>query len=558
MALTGTDRGTGTHNTSSATLDVVPASNFAAGMAVLVVAMDNPASGNDITGVTDTKGNTWTIRQSPLIDPGAAAAGQQGIIATTPQNGGLLTTGDTITVAISVAKVAKTWTLMQVSGSVGTPTYVTGAIGTSGTGGTSPTITSGSIANGDMIVAGLVLEAGTTETITQDADSTNGSWSAQQTAEIGSTTSGSNVASQRKVVTAAATQTYNPTLGIAGDLALAWIQIHEALGIAPALLSQAPTLFAPVATSVATIAPALLDNAPSLFAPTVSSAGPQTVSPSLLSNAPTLFAPTVTSVATVAPALLSQTPTLFAPTVTSAATVAPALLSNPPTLFAPTVTPGAVSVSPSLLSNAPTLFAPTVTTSASIAPSLLSQTPVLFAPTVTSLATVSPALLSQTPTLFAPAVSARADISPALLSNAPTLFAPTVSVASGALDISPSLLSNAPTLFAPTITTGPVFVTPALLSQVPVLFAPTVSAQYSITAGLISNPPVLFAPTVAPAVWEIALALLSNPPVLFTPSLAGEVIPSVEFTSPVFGRRGIRTTGTQPSLGRLTAPKRDS
>lgn len=228
MALTGTDRGQGTHNTSSSTLTLSPASNFAAGMAVLCVSMDNPSSGNDISAVSDSIGNTWTIRQSPVVDPGAAAAGHQGIIATSPQDVGLLQTGTVITVTIGAAKVAKTWTLMQVSGSTGTPSYVTGGIGTGGTGTTSPTITTGTIPVGDMVVAMLALEAGTTQTITQDGDTTNGSWSTQQTAEIGSTTSGSNIASQRKVqTTTGSTQTYNPTLGLSGDLALAWIQITE-------------------------------------------------------------------------------------------------------------------------------------------------------------------------------------------------------------------------------------------------------------------------------------------------------------------------------------------
>src|SRR6185436_20779622 len=104
-----------------------------------------------------TKGNTWTRRQTALIDPGAASAGQVGAIFTTPQNGGALTTGDTITVSFgSDAPTAKTWTLMEVTAGAGnTPTYVTGNVGTSGTGGTSPTITTGSIALNDMVVAAL-------------------------------------------------------------------------------------------------------------------------------------------------------------------------------------------------------------------------------------------------------------------------------------------------------------------------------------------------------------------------------------------------------------------
>ncbi len=231
MALTGTDRGTGTHNSSSNTLSVVPGSNLTAGAwAVLVVAMDNPTSGTDISGVTDTKNNVWTIRQLPLVDPGAAAAGQQGCIATTSQNSGVLTTSDTITVAHGT-QTAKSWTLMEVTAaSANAIGYVTGNIGTSGTGTTSPTITTGTIPVGDMVIGCVCIEAGTTQTVTGDADTTNGSWSARQIAQIGTTTSGSCVTSQRKVqTTTGSAQTYNPTLGILGDLALGWIQLTEVL-----------------------------------------------------------------------------------------------------------------------------------------------------------------------------------------------------------------------------------------------------------------------------------------------------------------------------------------
>lgn len=231
MALAGTDRGSGTHNSSSTTLVITPGSNLTAeALAVVCAAFDNSGSGGaaQTVTVTDSLGHNWDVRQHPIVDPGAANAGQEGIIATAPMGVNPLTTSNTITVTIGTAAVAKTWTLMEVTAAAGfTPVYVTGGIGTSGTGTTSPTITTGSITSGDMVVAGLFLEAGTTETITQDADATNGSWSTQQTAEIGSTTSGSNIASQRKVVTGTATQTYNPTLGILGDLALGWISINE-------------------------------------------------------------------------------------------------------------------------------------------------------------------------------------------------------------------------------------------------------------------------------------------------------------------------------------------
>jgi hypothetical protein len=81
----------------------------------------------------------------------------------------------------------------------------------------------------------VAMEAGTTQTLTGDADTTNGTWSAAQYAEIGSTTSGSAIGSQRKVqTTTASTQTFNPTLGLTCDLICSWISVRE---IAPRSLA---------------------------------------------------------------------------------------------------------------------------------------------------------------------------------------------------------------------------------------------------------------------------------------------------------------------------------
>jgi hypothetical protein len=198
-------------------------------MAVLVVAADNTGGGgsHNIEGVSDTKSNTWTIRRSPLYDPGTASSGVQGIIATTSQDGGLLTTGDTITVQFGNNTTAKAWTLMQVSAGAGSsPQYLTGAENT-GSATASPTVTTSSITSGDMVIGGLFNERGTDQTVTGDSDTSNGTWSAQQTAEIGSTASGITVQSQRKVTTGTATQTYNPTLGVSSDVVLSWISIDE-------------------------------------------------------------------------------------------------------------------------------------------------------------------------------------------------------------------------------------------------------------------------------------------------------------------------------------------
>jgi hypothetical protein len=239
MALTGTNRGTGTHNTGSTSFGLSPGSNFAAStMAVLCVAADNSASGgssNNITDVTDSLGNTWIRRQLPIFDNGAASAGVQGVIATCMQERGLLTTGTTITVSFGATTTAKTWTLTQVAAGTGlVPVYKTGgAQGTGQSGTTAPTYTTGSITNTNLIVAAIFMESGTTQAInTDDSDGSNGAWgnsSVSQYAEVGSTTAGSCIASNFKTVTATATQTYNLTLAATADTIAAYVEIQEEL-----------------------------------------------------------------------------------------------------------------------------------------------------------------------------------------------------------------------------------------------------------------------------------------------------------------------------------------
>lgn len=242
MALTGTDRGTGKHQTSASSFTLNPGSNFTAGaLAVLCIAADNSSTGgstNNISSVTDSLGNLWRARQRPIFDNGSASAGVQGGIFTTDQSAGTLQTGTTVTVSFGAATVAKTWTLMEVTAAAGSQALVlTGANATGQTSSLAPTVTTGTIEVGDMVIAMVAMEAGTTQTLTSDADTTNGTWSAAQYNEIGSSSSGSAIGSQRKVqTTTASTQTFNPTLGLPCDLICSWISVRE---IAPKKLALA-------------------------------------------------------------------------------------------------------------------------------------------------------------------------------------------------------------------------------------------------------------------------------------------------------------------------------
>jgi hypothetical protein len=226
VALGGTSRGAGNHNTSALTFTASSSGNFAASSwAILCVACDNAdTAGNAHSTFTveDSIGNTWNRVLSPHYDPGSASAGVEGGIFTTNQNVGAITTGTTITVTFDANTTAKCWTLTEMTVSGGTPEFVNGA-DSGGSATASPTIVTTALNSGDFLVGCLFNERGTDQTVTGDSDTDNGNWSSQQTTEIGSTTGGMTISSQFKVITGDGTQTYNPTLGTSSDVVVGWV-----------------------------------------------------------------------------------------------------------------------------------------------------------------------------------------------------------------------------------------------------------------------------------------------------------------------------------------------
>jgi hypothetical protein len=199
-------------------------------MAVLVVSADNSdtnGTAHSTFTCTDSHGNTWTRRFSLVLDPAGASAGCEGAVFTTDQAAGTLTTGSTITVTFDAASTAECWSLMEITPTAGYAiTYVTN--GNSGAfTNTTPTVDTGSITSGNMVIGCLFNEQGTGQTVTEDGDTSNGTWSTQQTAEIGSAATGMTVSTQRKAVTGTATQTYNPTLGASSDSFVGWVELSE-------------------------------------------------------------------------------------------------------------------------------------------------------------------------------------------------------------------------------------------------------------------------------------------------------------------------------------------
>jgi len=228
MSLTGTNRGTGGNNTGATSIACAPTSNFGVGsFAVLCLAYDNTGtSGADpFVSISDSLNNVWTPREAALYDPGAAAAGVSVRIFTSNMHRGKLTTSDTVTISFGAdSVVAKHYAFHEITAGVGNfVQYVNSGVNTGAATGT-PTVTTGSITNTNLVIGCGGAESA--NTWTGDADTTNGSWSAQQAGASGTGTTGISITSQRKVVTASATQTYNPTLTSA-DCILAWAQFSE-------------------------------------------------------------------------------------------------------------------------------------------------------------------------------------------------------------------------------------------------------------------------------------------------------------------------------------------
>lgn len=230
MPITGTDRGTGLNNASSSSFICTPTSTIPVNSAgVLFVAVDNTgaggAAGNLPASVTDSVGNIWTRQLNPTYDPGAASAGVETAWYVCQSLTTALTSANNVTLTLGNAATAKVYAFHEITPSDNSKkiSYVTGAAGTGAASGT-PSVPTSSITSGDIVIGGGGSES--SDTWVGDADTTNGTWSVHQHVAAGTGTSGMSLTTQRKIVTATATQTYNPTLTSA-DQILSWIRLTE-------------------------------------------------------------------------------------------------------------------------------------------------------------------------------------------------------------------------------------------------------------------------------------------------------------------------------------------
>jgi hypothetical protein len=183
-----------------------------------------------------------------IYDPGASSAGIE-IAAYTAPIVTQVTTSDNVTVTIATTVANRLAIIWEVSGAGGTPTYVASApvsdLLTSGQTGTAVSVTSSSITSGDAIIA---WNGGrdTTALSASDTDTTNGSWST--VVSLGAAAA-NRLATQNKVVTGTATQTWDLTLGASVAWECGWVQVREAAGGA----SSVKTIFGLANASVKTV-----------------------------------------------------------------------------------------------------------------------------------------------------------------------------------------------------------------------------------------------------------------------------------------------------------------
>jgi hypothetical protein len=214
---------------------------LAGSLGVFCLSLDNAgtASAAAPTPVTDSAGNVWTQQMDAIYSPGAASAGAEIAIYTAPISSNFLSTSTiTFTWAGGVTVVSKIGVFYEFVPTTGNSyAFVSGGFG-NGTGAatTTPTVTTASIANGDVVIG--MAGAKASADWTADSDTLNGNWSqlVQENASSG-TASGRCVTGQYKTVNANGAQTYNPTQSAANKTMIGWAQIRQS----PTTVTQSKT-----------------------------------------------------------------------------------------------------------------------------------------------------------------------------------------------------------------------------------------------------------------------------------------------------------------------------
>ena len=217
-ALVANSTGTASNLTSQASTNVT----VSAGMATAIlpghymvawVAVDNSGTNGARPGltVTDSRSHTWTVTAGALQDPGAANAGAACYIAYTKVTTAYQT-NDTITFTWGTNAAGKSIRVSAFTGVHQTsPVGVTEVAANNGN--TAFTISITPNASNQLVVVAGAIEGASGDTWTDDADSTNGTWTAGTEVSTGNTgATDMTLQSAFKVVSASGAQTWNSTI----------------------------------------------------------------------------------------------------------------------------------------------------------------------------------------------------------------------------------------------------------------------------------------------------------------------------------------------------------
>lgn len=225
------DRDTENSNSGVATVDLVLTGLTVGNVLVIRTAADNSGGGGSARSCTPSNQSGSAMgtvfgNYQRNYDPGAASAGTTCNVIVAPITATSGTVRLTYGGSVVQAAVAEEWSgVDSVTPVIGTPVGNDGAASTN-----LASLADASVAEGNCAYGVEAVEGPSGDTYTQDADTTNGSWSSltkvgttNGTADTNQTTYGGY-----KVVSAAGGQTYNPTIAPARDSAGLILELAKA------------------------------------------------------------------------------------------------------------------------------------------------------------------------------------------------------------------------------------------------------------------------------------------------------------------------------------------
>ncbi len=535
------DRQTANSNSTVTTVDLSLASMTVGNVLVIRTAADNSGGGGAARTVAATNQSGTPIgtvfgNYQQNADPGAASAGTTCNVIVVPITATSGTVRLTYSGSVVQSCVAEEWTGINVTTPViGTPV---GGTGTTTALGGAAGVADASVASGNVAYAVVAAEGPTGDTYTQDADSTNGTWSSltklgtsNATADTNQTTYGGY-----KIVSATGGQTYNATINNARDSAVLVLELAKGPATSRAQVSWAG-FEVPAASTSATVTPGVITTTSSVYSVVLSVSivvanilttavipSPSLVLTSISAPASLTTASSVDAVVVIRSALVDSVTLITgsaspSPTILSSisATVSASVVETLVTLPSATISIStSTTVSPNGITTDVTGATPVVSTSSSLIPSniativenpasVISVSSVVFGVTIHTATELNVVSIVQTAT-----------VSVAHIVASTAIGVPTVS---GVVNIQPLAIVTISDVVQPSVTIT-ALVSAAMIDTLTASQSPVISDTEAVSVSVISTVTVVHTPIIDSVVKPSVIAVSS---VVFTPSVITSV-----------------------------------